>query len=89
VDLFEVVERRRSVRAFAPEEVEVDKVAQALAAAKYRERGARLYAIRDAMIACVFAMLAATAVGRSTIWAGAFDEAAALAHRSGVQSSTS
>jgi nitroreductase len=33
VDLFEVIERRRSVRAFAPQAVEAEKVAQVLAAA--------------------------------------------------------
>ena len=130
VDLFEVIKSRRSVRAFAPEAVEAEKVAQVLAAAnaapsagnlqgyeifrvthekervalaraaldqffvaqapvvlvfcanqarsaaKYRERGARLYAIQDATIACAFAMLAATALGLSTVWVGAFDDAA-------------
>ena len=130
MDLFEVIRRRRSFRAFAPEAVEAEKVAQVLAAAnaapsagnlqgyeifrvtqekeraalaraaldqffvaqapvvlvfcanqarsaaKYRERGARLYAIQDATIACAFAMLAATALGLSTVWVGAFDDAA-------------
>ena len=130
MDLFEVIKRRRSVRAFAPEAVEAEKVAQVLAAAnaapsagnlqgyeifrvthekervalaraaldqffvaqapvvlvfcanqarsaaKYRERGARLYAIQDATIACAFAMLAATALGLGTVWVGAFDTAA-------------
>jgi nitroreductase len=46
------------------------------AAAKYQERGARLYAIQDATIACAFAMLAATALGLGTVWVGAFDDAA-------------
>ena len=49
---------------------------QARSAAKYRKRGARLYAIQDAMIACAFAMLAATALGLSTVWVGDFDDAA-------------
>jgi nitroreductase len=49
---------------------------QARSAAKYRERGARLYAIQDATIACAFAMLAATALGLGTVWVGAFDDAA-------------
>jgi len=49
---------------------------QARSAAKYRERGARLYAIQDARIACAFAMLAATAVGLGTVWVGAFDDSA-------------
>ena len=129
VDLFEVIKRRRSVRAFTPHAVEAEKVAQVLAAAnaapsagnlqayeifrvtreqkraalaraaldqffvaqapvvlvfcanpkrsaaKYRERGARLYAIQDATIACAFAMLAATAQGLGTVWVGAFDDA--------------
>jgi nitroreductase len=111
VDLFEVIKRRRSVRAFARQAVEAERVAKVLAAAnaapsagnlqgyeifrvtpekervalahaalyqfliaqapvvlvfcanqarsaaKYRKRGARLYAIQDAMIACAFAML--------------------------------
>lgn len=47
----------------------------ARSAAKYRERGARLYAIQDATIACAFAMLAATALGLGTVWVGAFDDA--------------
>ena len=121
-----MIKRRRSVRAFAPEAVEAEKVTQVLAAAnvapsagnlqgyeifrvtrekeraalaraaldqffvaqapmvlvfcanqvrsaaKYRERGARLYAIQDATIACAFAMLAATALGLGTVWVGAF-----------------
>ena len=47
----------------------------ARSATKYRDRGARLYAIQDATIACAFAMLAATAVGLATVWVGAFDDA--------------
>ncbi len=124
-----MIKRRRSVRAFAAEAVEAEKVAQVLAAAnsapsagnvqgyeifrvtreqeraalaraagqfflaqapvvlvfcanpersaaRYQERGARLYAIQDATIACAFAMLAATALGLGTVWVGAFDDAA-------------
>jgi nitroreductase len=33
-----------------------------------------LYCIQDATIACTFAMLAATALGLSTVWVGAFNE---------------
>jgi nitroreductase len=33
-----------------------------------------LYCIQDATIACTYAMLAATALGLSTVWVGAFDE---------------
>ncbi len=43
-------------------------------AVKYAERGATLYCIQDASIACTFAMLAAAAQGLSTVWVGAFDE---------------
>ncbi len=46
----------------------------ALSAVKYAERGAQLYCVQDASIACTFAMLAATALGLSTVWVGAFDE---------------
>ncbi len=41
---------------------------------KYGKRGADLYCVQDAAIACTFAMLAATALGLSTVWVGAFDE---------------
>jgi nitroreductase len=42
------------------------------AAPQYGQRGIRLYAIQDATIACTYAMLAATALGLSTVWIGAF-----------------
>jgi len=41
---------------------------------KYGRRGEELYCLQDATIACTFAMLAATALGLSTVWVGAFDE---------------
>jgi nitroreductase len=41
----------------------------------YKKRGVELYAGQDATIACTFAMLAATALGLSTVWVGAFREA--------------
>ena len=41
---------------------------------RYGERGENLYALQDATIACTFAMLAATALGLSSVWVGAFDE---------------
>ncbi|RPI91434.1 MAG: nitroreductase [Chloroflexi bacterium] len=41
---------------------------------KYGKRGSDLYCLQDATIACTFAMLAATALGLSTVWVGAFDE---------------
>jgi hypothetical protein len=44
------------------------------AESRYRERGSELYCIQDATIACTFAMLAATALGLSSVWVGAFDE---------------
>jgi len=43
-------------------------------ASRYGRRGVRLYSIQDATIACTFAMLAATALGLSTVWVGAFDD---------------
>jgi nitroreductase len=42
---------------------------------KYGRRGRDLYSVQDATLACTFAMLAATALGLSTVWVGAFDEA--------------
>ena len=41
---------------------------------RYKERGTDLYCVQDATIACTYAMLAATALGLSTVWVGAFDE---------------
>lgn len=46
----------------------------ALSAVKYGGRGVQLYCVQDATIACTFAMLAAAALGLSTVWVGAFDE---------------
>jgi nitroreductase len=43
------------------------------AAERYGQRGTELYCVQDATIACTFAMLAATALGLSTVWVGAFD----------------
>ena len=43
-------------------------------AVKYARRGAGLYCIQDASIACTFAMLAAAAQGLCSVWVGAFDE---------------
>lgn len=45
-------------------------------AVKYGERGAVLYTIQDATIACTFAMLAAKDLGLDSVWVGAFDEGA-------------
>ncbi len=46
----------------------------ALSAVRYEQRGSLLYCVQDATIACTFAMLAATALGLSSVWVGAFDE---------------
>lgn len=46
----------------------------ALSQVKYENRGTVLYCIQDATIACTFAMLAATALGLSTVWVGAYEE---------------
>ncbi|MFH1022206.1 MAG: nitroreductase family protein [Planctomycetota bacterium] len=43
---------------------------------RYRQRGEELYAVQDATIACVHAMLAATTGGLASCWVGAFDEKA-------------
>ncbi len=43
-------------------------------AKKYGMRGASLYCLQDAAIACTYAMLAATALGLSSVWVGAFQE---------------
>jgi len=43
-------------------------------ARRYRMRGIKLYSVQDATIACTYAMLAATALGLSTVWVGAFSE---------------
>ena len=45
----------------------------ARSAVRYKQRGIQLYSVQDATIACTFAMLAATALGLSTVWVGAFD----------------
>ena len=41
---------------------------------QYSERGATLYAVQDATIACCYAMLAAADIGLGSVWVGAFDE---------------
>jgi len=46
----------------------------ARAAARYAQRGEKLYALQDATIACTHAMLAATALGLASVWVGAFRE---------------
>jgi len=46
----------------------------ARSAGKYGKRGTDLYCVQDATIACTFAMLAATALGLSTVWVGSFNE---------------
>ena len=128
MDYFEVVNRRRSIRAFEATPVEEPKLQRILEAAnrapsagnlqayeiyvvkrpglrrrlaqaaldqefvaqapvalvfcthparsewRYRARGASLYALQDATIACTFAMLAATALGLGSVWVGAFNE---------------
>ena len=43
---------------------------------RYAERGARLYALQDATVACAHAQLAATALGLATCWVGAYEDEA-------------
>ncbi len=45
----------------------------ARSAKEYSQRGASLYCIQDATIACAYAQLAATALGLASVWVGAFD----------------
>jgi nitroreductase len=40
---------------------------------EYGERGAELFAVQDATIACVYAQLAAADEGLGSVWVGAFD----------------
>lgn len=40
----------------------------------YGDRGAKLYCVQDATIACAYAQLAAAALGLASVWVGAFDE---------------
>ena len=47
----------------------------AKASGQYGSRGINLYAVQDATIAAAYAQLAATALGLSSCWIGAFDEA--------------
>lgn len=44
------------------------------AAERFGERGAKLYCVQDATIACAYAQLAVTALGLSSVWIGRFDE---------------
>jgi nitroreductase len=45
-----------------------------LSSTRYGERGATLYALQDATIACTYAMLALVDLGLSTVWVGAFED---------------
>ncbi|MBI5817534.1 MAG: nitroreductase family protein [Verrucomicrobia bacterium] len=46
---------------------------------RYADRGAKLYCVQDATIACAYAELAATALGLSCCWVGAYEDAAVAA----------
>ena len=46
----------------------------ALSEVRYRERGARLYSLQDATIACTYAMLALVDLGLASVWVGAFND---------------
>jgi nitroreductase len=41
---------------------------------KYGQRGATLYCVQDATIACTVAHLAVTALGLATVWVGSFND---------------
>lgn len=47
-------------------------------AMKYGDRGAELYSIQDATIACAYAQLTATALGLGAVWVGAFNDTKVL-----------
>jgi nitroreductase len=51
----------------------------ARSAQRYGKRGAGLYCVQDATIACAYAQLAATALGLATVWVGAYDDDAVRA----------
>lgn len=79
------VTRAEQRRALAHAALDQDFIAQAplalvfaahpaRSAKKYRQRGAALYCIQDATIACAHAQLAATALGLACVWVGAFDD---------------
>jgi len=51
----------------------------ARSAGRYGRRGAGLYCVQDATIACAYAQLAATALGLATVWVGAYDDDAVRA----------
>jgi nitroreductase len=44
-----------------------------LSGSKYGRRGTDLYSVQDATIAAAYAQLAATSLGLSTVWVGAFE----------------
>jgi nitroreductase len=44
------------------------------AATRYHQRGAQLFSVQDASVACAYAQLAATALNLGTVWIGSFDE---------------
>jgi len=52
---------------------------------KYGVRGTVLYCVQDATIACTYAQLAATEVGLSSCWVGAFNENLVEAYRQGIK----
>jgi nitroreductase len=45
----------------------------AVSATKFGRRGVEMYSMQDATIACAYAQLAATALGLSSVWVGAFE----------------
>jgi nitroreductase len=46
---------------------------------RYGQRGATLFSVQDATLACAYAQLAATALGLGSCWVGAFDDEAVRA----------
>lgn len=79
------VSRRAALKALADASLGQEFVVQApialvfcadpkRSAQQYAQRGASLYCIQDATIACAYAQLAATALSLASVWVGAFDD---------------
>ena len=45
-----------------------------VSATEYGKRGAELYSLQDATIACTYAQLASHSLGLASVWVGSFDE---------------
>jgi nitroreductase len=82
-----VIKKREQKEALSKAALDQDFIAEApvvlvvvanqkRSAQRYGKRGAELYAVQDATIAASYIQLAATALGLSTCWVGAYNDAA-------------